>query len=116
MDQKISGHWLWLLVENWNPGFSAGESGGTRWNLSGPFHKYGHVRCAQFSLWQGARRAHTPQSVCNRRATQRQAKLRASLPAAVLFRPDVVSPSLLIHYCVCSALAACVDVKTVSAD
>src|SRR5258705_2106886 len=59
MDQKISGHWLWLLVENWNPGFSAGESGGTRWNLSGPFHKYGHVRCAQFGLWQGARRAHT---------------------------------------------------------
>jgi hypothetical protein len=26
--------------------------------LSGPFHKYAHVRCAQFGLGQGATRKH----------------------------------------------------------
>ena len=79
------------------------------WNcpgvLSGPFHKYGHVRCAQFGLWQGAKRAHTPQWVCNRRATQPQAKFGATLRAAVLFRPDFVARSLQIHCGICSSLA-----------
>jgi hypothetical protein len=26
---------------------------------------YRYMRCAQFGLWQGVRRAHTPQWVCN---------------------------------------------------
>ena len=54
-------------------------------DLSGPFHKYGHVRCAQFGLWQGARRAHTLQWVCNRRATPPQAKFGATRRAQFFF-------------------------------
>ena len=46
--------------------------------LSGLFHQYDHVRCAQFGMWQGARRAHPPKWGCNRRATQPQAKFGAT--------------------------------------
>src|SRR5580765_5266680 len=59
------------------------------------------MRCARFGLWQGARRAHTPQWVCNRRATQPQAKFGATRRAAVLFRPDFVARSLQIHCGIC---------------
>src|SRR6187431_3714013 len=58
---------------------------------------YRYMRCAQFGLWQGTRRAHTPQWVCNRRATQPQAKFGATRRAAVLFRPDFVARSSQIH-------------------
>ena len=64
------------------------------------------LRCAQINLWQGARRfrtglKHTPQWVCNRRATQPQAKFGATLRAAVLFRPDFVTRSFQIHCGIC---------------
>jgi len=85
-------------------------------DLSGPFHKYGHVRCAQFGLWQGARRAHTPQWVCNRRATQPQAKFGATLRAAVLFRPDFVARSLQIHCGICSSLTPRLAEKSLAAN
>ena len=83
--------------------------------LSGPFHKYDHVRCAQFGLWQGARRAHTPPWVCNRRATQPQAKFGATRRAAVLFRPDFVARSLQIHCGICSPLAPSLAKKSLAA-
>ena len=76
---------------------------------------YRYMRCAQFSLWQGARRAHTPQWVCNRRATQPQAKFGATLRAAVLFRPDFVARSLQIHSGICSSLAPCLAEKSLAA-
>src|SRR6266436_2419844 len=61
--------------------------------LSGHEHNYDDVRCAEFGLWQGARREHIPKWICDRRATQPQAKFGATLRAAVLFRPDFVSRS-----------------------
>ena len=45
--------------------------------------------------------AHTPQRVCNRRATQPQAKFGATLRATVLFRPDFVVRSFHIHCGIC---------------
>src|SRR5438445_436553 len=74
-------------------------------SLSGHEHKYDDVRCAQFGLWRGARRAHPPKWGCNRRATTPQAKFGATLRAAVLFRPDFVARSSQIHFGICSSLA-----------
>src|SRR5437016_963086 len=62
-------------------------------DLSGHEHNYDDVRCAEFGLWPGARREHIPKWICDRRATQPQAKFGATLRAAVLFRPDVVARS-----------------------
>src|SRR5258705_13970195 len=76
---------------------------------------YRYMRCAQFGLWQGARRAHTPQWVCNRRATQPQAKFGATLRAAVLFRPDFVARSLQIHFGICSSLTPRLAKKSLAA-
>jgi hypothetical protein len=92
----------------------------TRW-LSGHEHKYDDVHCAQFGLWQGARcfrtgLTHTPQWVCNRRVTQPQAKLGATLRAAVLFRPDFVARSLQIHCGICSSLAPRLAEKSLAAN
>src|SRR6188474_1608961 len=84
-------------------------------HLSGHEHKYDDVRCAQFGLWQGAKRAHTPPWVCNRRATQPQAKFGATLRAAVLFRPDFVARSLQIHCGICSSLAPSLAKKSLAA-
>src|SRR5437867_4300 len=50
----------------WNEGEIVTSFGATdlirhcdgRWELSGLRHKYDDVRCAQFGLWRGARRAH----------------------------------------------------------
>src|SRR5206468_8119027 len=84
--------------------------------LSGHEHKYDGVRCAQFGLGQGARRAHTPQWVCNRRATQPQAEFGATLPAAVLFRPDFVARSLQIHFGICASLAPRLAKKSLAAN
>src|SRR6266542_2923402 len=61
--------------------------------LSGHEHNYDDVRCAEFGPWQGARREHIPKWICDRRATQPQAKFDATLRAAVLFRPDFVARS-----------------------
>src|SRR2546427_10513371 len=61
--------------------------------LSGYEHNYDDVRCAEFGLGQGARREHIPKWICDRRATQPQAKFGATLRAAVLFRPDFVACS-----------------------
>src|SRR5438132_9012327 len=85
-------------------------------NLSGHEHKYDDVRCAQFGLWQGARRAHTPPWVCNRRATQPQAKFGATPRAPVLFRPDFVARSSQIHYGICSSLAPRLAEKSLAAN
>src|SRR6478672_4610838 len=74
------------------------------------------MRCAQFGLWQGGRRAHTPQWVCNRRATQPQAKFGATLRAAVLFRPDFVARSLQIHCGICSSLTPRLAEKSLAAN
>jgi hypothetical protein len=84
--------------------------------LSGHEHKYDDVRCAQFGLWQGARRAHTPPWVCNRGVTQPQAKFGATLRAAVLFRPDFVARSLQIHCGICSSLAPRLAAKSLAAN
>src|SRR6266498_1381324 len=84
--------------------------------LSGHERKYDGVRCAQFGLGQGARRAHTPQWVCNRRATQPQAKFGATLRAAVLFRPDFVARSLQIHFGICASLAPRPAKKSLAAN
>src|SRR5947209_3656418 len=84
--------------------------------LSGHEHKYDDVRCAQFGLWQGARREHIPQWICNRRATQPQAKFGATLRAAVLFRPDFVARSLQIHCGICSSLTPRLAEKSLAAN
>src|SRR5439155_5634468 len=84
--------------------------------LSGHEHKYDDVRCAQFGLWRGARRAHPPQWGCNRRATTPQAKLGATLRAAVLFRPDFVARSSQIHFGICSSLAPRLAEKSLAAN
>src|SRR5437773_6790444 len=63
-------------------------------SLSGHEYNYDDVRCAEFGLWQGARREHPPKWGCDRRATQPQAKFGATLRAAVLFWPDFVARSL----------------------
>src|SRR5437867_9174928 len=73
-------------------GFARIQIGHLR-RLSGHEHNYDDVRCAEFGLWQGARREHIPKWICDRRATQPQAKFGATLRAAVLFRPDVVARS-----------------------
>src|SRR5439155_8172992 len=65
----------------------------TRWELSGHEHNYDDVRCAEFGLGQGARREHIPKWICDRRATQPQAKFGATLRAAALFRPEFVARS-----------------------
>src|SRR5439155_26036373 len=52
------------------------------WALSGLRHKYDDVRCAQFGLWRGARRAHPRSAGCNRRATKPQAEFGATRRAA----------------------------------
>ncbi len=66
----------------------------TSHRLSGLFHKYGHVRCAQFGLRQGARARVYPLRYSTDRATPPQAKFGATLRAAVLFRPDFVARAL----------------------
>src|SRR5437899_11919613 len=84
--------------------------------FSGHEHNYDDVRCAEFGLWQGARREHIPKWICNRRATQPQAKLGATLQAAVLFRPDFVARSLQIHCGICSSLAPRLAEKSLAAN
>src|SRR5437870_13102015 len=61
--------------------------------FSGHEHNYDAVRCAEFGLRQGARREPIPKWICDRRATQPQAKFGATLRAAVLFQPDFVARS-----------------------
>src|SRR2546430_15854981 len=73
------------------PGSTAGGTPAAM--LSGHEHNYDDVRCAEFGLWQGARREHIPKWICDRRATQPQAEFGATLRAAVLFRPDFVARS-----------------------
>ena len=83
------------------------------WRTSAVTFNYRYMRCAQFGLWQGARRAHTPQWVCNRRATQPQAKFGATLRAAVLQTSD--ARSLQIHCGICSSLASRLAEKSLAA-
>src|SRR6266545_4394541 len=52
---------------------------------------------------------------CDRRATKPQAKLGATLRAAVLFAPGFVAHSLQIHFGICSSLAPRLDRKTLAA-
>src|SRR5439155_6830476 len=73
------------------PGSTAGGTPAA--TLSGHEHNYDDVRCAEFGLWQGARREHIPKWICDRRATPPQAKFGATLRAAVLFQPDFVARS-----------------------
>src|SRR5207245_8188399 len=73
------------------PGSTAGGTPAA--TLSGHEHNYDDVRCAEFGLGPGARREHIPKWICDRRATQPQAKFGATLRAAVLFRPDFVARS-----------------------
>src|SRR5437763_16602817 len=53
---------------------------------------------------------------CNRRATTPQAKLGATLRAAVLFRPDFVARSSQIHFGICSSLAPRLAEKSLAAN
>src|SRR2546427_8800592 len=89
-------------------------TGATR--LSGLRHKYDDVRCAQFGLWRGARRAHPRPWGCNRRATKPQAKFGATRRAAGLFRPDFVARSLQIHCGICSSLTPRLGEKSLAAN
>src|SRR6266508_5099766 len=84
--------------------------------LSGLSHKYDDVRCAQFGLWRGARRAQPQTWGCNRRATKPQAKFGATRRAAGLFRPDFVARSLQIHCGICSSLAPRLGEKSLAAN
>src|SRR5438105_7882943 len=84
-------------------------------NFSGVSTYFRYMRCAQFGLRQGARRAHPPKWGCNRRATQPQAKFGATRRAAVLFRPDFVARSLQIHFGICSSLAPRLAEKSLAA-
>src|SRR6266699_7018588 len=72
---------------------------------------WGEARCAS---------AREPGSIprqwgCDRRATRPQAKLGATLRAAVLFAPGFVAHSLQIHFGICSSLAPRLDRKTLAA-
>src|SRR6266496_5532227 len=84
--------------------------------LSGLRHKYDDVRCAQFGLWRGARRAHPLPWGCNRRATKPQAKFGATQRAAGLFRPDFVARSSQIHCGICSSLTPRPGEKSLAAN
>src|SRR2546430_15285354 len=95
------------------PGSTAGGTPAAM--LSGHEHNYDDVRCAQFGLWQGARREHIPKWICDRRATQPQAKFGATQRAAVLFRPDFVVRSLQIHFGICASLAPRLAEKSLAA-
>src|SRR5947209_20222337 len=53
---------------------------------------------------------------CNRRATTPQAKLGATLRAAVLFRPDFVARSSQIHFGICSSLTPRLAEKSLAAN
>src|SRR2546427_5801964 len=88
---------------------------GATW-LSGLRHKYDDVRCAQFGLWRGARRAHPLPWGCNRRATKPQAKFGATRRAAGLFRPDFVARSSQIHCGICSSLTPRLGEKSLAAN
>src|SRR5438128_11112910 len=92
------------------PAFTEPGSG-----LSGLRHKYDDVRCAQFGLWRGARRAHPLPWGCNRRATKPQAKFGATRRAAGLFRPDFVARSSQIHCGICSSLTPRLGEKSLAA-
>ena len=99
----------------------AREPGGARrgrgWpGLSGPIHKYAHVRCAQFGLGQGARSEQILRWICERRATPPQAKFGATQRAAVLFRPDFVARDSQIHFGICSSLAPRLAEKFLAAN
>src|SRR5207249_10906258 len=74
--------------------------------LSGLFHKYAHVRCAQFDPWRGAREGVYPQRYSTDRATKPRVKLGATRRAACLLAGSVVAWSLQIHFGICSALAS----------
>src|SRR5439155_26875352 len=98
---------------------SAGDSPGRlrrMYVLSGLRHKYDDVRCAQFGLWRGARRAHPLTGGCNRRVTKPQAKFGATRRAAGLFRPDFVARSLQIHCGICSSLTPGLGEKSLDAN
>src|SRR2546426_8273308 len=84
--------------------------------LSGLRHKYDDVRCAQFGLWRGARRAQPLPWGCNRRATKPQAKFGATRRAAALFRPDFVACSSQIHCGICSSLTPRLGEKSLAAN
>ncbi len=108
----------------WNEGEIVTSFGATdlirhydgRWELSGLRHKYDDVRCAQFGLWRGARRAHPRPWGCNRRATKPQAKFGATRRAAGLFRPDFVARSSQIHCGICSSLTPRLGEKSLAAN
>src|SRR5437870_13838886 len=72
--------------------------------FSGHEHNYDDVRCAEFGLWQGARREHIPKWICDRRATQPQAKFGATLRAAVLFPARLRCSHLTDPWRGCSSL------------
>src|SRR5437773_7808186 len=57
--------------------------------LSGLFHKYAHVRCAQFDPWRGAREGVYPQRYSTDRATKPRVKLGATRRAAC-FWPEAL--------------------------
>src|SRR2546422_10747278 len=74
-------------------------------NLVVLFHKYAHVRCAQFDPWRGAREGVYPQRYSTDRATKPRVKLGATRRAACLLAGGVVARSLQIHCWICSSLA-----------
>src|SRR5437016_3097611 len=82
--------------------------------LSGLFHKYAYVRCAQFGPWRGAREGVYPQRYSTDRATKPRAKLAATRRAACLLTGGVVACSLQIHCGICSSLAPGLRPKSIA--
>src|SRR2546429_2864959 len=84
--------------------------------LSGLFHKYAYVRCAQFGRWRGARERVYPQRYSTDRATKPRAKLGATQRAACLLGGGVVARSLQIRCGICSSLAPSLRPKSIAAN
>src|SRR5439155_24914750 len=84
--------------------------------LSGLFHKYAHVRCAQFDPWRGAREGVYPQRYSTDRATKPRVKLGATRRAACLLAGGVVARSLQIHCGIFSSLAPSLRPKSIAAN
>jgi len=84
--------------------------------LSGLFHKYAYVRCAQFGPWRGAREGVYPQRYSTDRATKPRAKFGATHRAACLLSGGVVARSLQIHCGIFSSLAPSLRPKSIAAN